>query len=81
MVLHLYLPDTGFDLSRIFNLVGPQTEHIPVRSTSLISDTLCFIFIYWTGDSNNVATTGTGTIKKIPDQFIVLKGCHYAKNL
>jgi hypothetical protein len=67
MVLHLYLPDIGFDLSRILILVGPQTEHIPVRATSLMSDSLCFIFIYWTGDTNDVATTSTGTIKEVPD--------------
>jgi len=57
----------GFDLSRIFILVGPQTEHNPVRPSSLTSESLCFIFIYWTGDTDDVATTSTGTIKEVPD--------------
>jgi hypothetical protein len=61
-VLHLYLPVTGFDLSRIFNLVGPQTEHVPVRAASSISESLCLIFIYWTRDKHDVATVDTGCI-------------------
>jgi hypothetical protein len=67
MVLHLYLPDTGFDLSRIFILVGPQTVHNPVRVTSSTSESLCLIFIYWTRDSYDVATVNAGTIKEVPD--------------
>ncbi len=81
MVLQRYLPDTGLDLSRIFILVGPQTEHNPVRSSSLTSESLCFIFVYWTRDSYDVATVNTGTIKEVPDQFVIFKGCHYRKNL
>jgi hypothetical protein len=47
--------------------VGPQTEHNPVRSSSLTSESLCFIFVYWTRDSYDVATVNTGTIKEVPD--------------
>jgi hypothetical protein len=67
MVLQRYLPVTGLDLSRIFILVGPQTEHNPVRFSSLISVSLCFIFIYWTRYGDYVATVHTGTIKEVPD--------------
>ena len=67
MVLQRYLPDIGLDLSRIFILVGPQTEHNPVRSSSLTLESLCFIFIYWTRNGDYVATVNTGAIKEVPD--------------
>jgi hypothetical protein len=67
MVLQRYLPDSGLDLSRIFILVGPQTEHNPVRVSSLTSESLCFIFVYWTRDGDYVATVYTGSIQEVPD--------------
>jgi len=81
MVLQRYLPEIGFDLSRIFILVGPQIEHNPVRSASSISVSLWRIFIYWTGYNYQITAVDTGSIEEVPDQFKVFKGGHNVKDL
>jgi hypothetical protein len=37
-------------------------------------------FIYWARNLHQIATADTGSIQKIPDHFIVLKGGHHVKD-
>jgi hypothetical protein len=57
----------------------PQIEQVPVRVASSISVRLCFISR--TGYGDQITTANTGSVKKIPDHFVVLEGGHNAKDL
>lgn len=77
---HLETIDFLF-LSLKITLTKPQIEHIPVLCSSFMSDKLCVIFIHRARDLYQIATTDTGSIKEIPDQFVVFKGCHNVEYL
>jgi hypothetical protein len=38
-------------------------------------------FIYWAGDSHDIATTDAGSVQEIPDQFVVLEAGHHIEYL
>ena len=40
-----------------------------------------YIFVGRTRDAHQITAVDTASIKEIPDQFIVLKGCHNVKYL
>jgi hypothetical protein len=37
-------------------------------------------FIYWAGDSHDIATRDAGSVQEIPDEFIVLEAGHYIED-
>ena len=48
---------------------------------SIQENYITLLSICWTRHDDDIATVDTGSIKEVPDQFVVLKGAHNVEHL